>query len=82
VACTETHVVVRSGLLWRRLAVVPHHRIQSARVTQGPWQRRLRLASLRIDTAGSRIKTAAAHRDEREAVDLAQQSARRARLAM
>lgn len=79
VAWTETHAIVRSGVLWRRTAVVPHQRVQSARVTQGPWQRRLRLATLHLDTAGSRIKTAAAHRDAREAIDLADESVRRAR---
>ena len=77
-AWTDSHAVVQSGVLWRRTAVVPLQRVQSARVTQGPWQRRLRLATVRLDTAGSRIKVAAAHRDAREAVGVAQASARRA----
>lgn len=77
VAWTDTHAVTRSGLLWRRTAVVPHAKVQSARVTQGPWQRHLRLASLHLDTAGGRIKPTAAFRDAREAIDLAQSSCRR-----
>ena len=81
VAVTDAHVVVRWGVLWRRTAVVPHQRVQSARVTQGPWQRRLHLATVRLDTAGSRISVAAAHRDVREGVALAGDSARRARAA-
>ena len=76
---TDTHAVVQSGVLWRRTSVVPHGRLQSARVTQGPWQRRLRLATVRLDTAGSHVKAAALHRDEREAVVLANQSATRSR---
>jgi len=75
VAWTDTHAVVRSGVLWRRVAVVPHERLQSVRVTQGPWQRRLRLATVRLDTAGARIRAGAAHRDVQEAVELADRSA-------
>lgn len=81
VAVTEAHVIVRWGVLWRRTAVIPHQRVQSARVTQGPWQRRLQLATVRLDSAGSRIGVAAAHRDAREGVAMAEASARRARPA-
>jgi putative membrane protein len=81
VAVTDAHVVVRWGVLWRRTAVVSHQRVQSARVTQGPWQRRLQLATVELDTAGSRISVAALHRDARDGVALADDSARRARTA-
>jgi len=80
VARTDTHLVVRAGVLWRRTSVVPHQRVQSARVTQGPWQRRARLATLYVDTAGARIRVAAAHRDAGDAVVLADDLIRRARL--
>ena len=68
---TATHAIVRSGVLWRRTAVVPRQRLQSARATQGPWQRRLGLATLHLDTAGSRVHAAAAHRAVAEAAGLA-----------
>jgi putative membrane protein len=44
---------VRGGLLTHRMKVMPFERAQSISVTQGPVQRWLRLASVRIDTAGA-----------------------------
>jgi len=42
--------MVRSGALTRRLGAVPHARIQSIRVTQGPWERRLGISRLHADS--------------------------------
>nr|WP_231929844.1 PH domain-containing protein [Micromonospora inositola] len=70
----------RSGLLTRQLAIVPYARIQSVRVTQGPAQRRLRLATVHADTAGG--AGAAAHdRDVAEAWELAAELNARAHAA-
>ncbi len=70
----------RSGLLTRQLALVPYARIQSVRVTQGPAQRRLRLATVHADTAGG--AGAAAHdRDVAEAWELAAELTARAHAA-
>lgn len=44
---------VRRGVLTRRDWIVPWHRIQSVTVWRGPLQRRLGLATVRIDTAGA-----------------------------
>ncbi len=77
-AWTDTHAVNRRGLLWQRTEVVPHAKVQSVHVIQGPWQRRLGLATVRLDTAGTRIKLRAEHRDVREAGALARQSIQRA----
>jgi putative membrane protein len=74
VAWTDSHAVCRSGRFWRRTAVVPHAKLQSVRLTQGPWQRRLMLCTLHLDTAGARIKARAEHRDVVDAVRLAKQS--------
>jgi len=72
--------VTREGLLTRTMSVVPYARLQSVRVVQGPVQRRLRLATVYVDTAGGR--SAAAHdRDLADAWVLADQLAVRARLA-
>lgn len=48
----ETLVVARSGVLLRRTWLVPVSKVQSAAVRSSPFQRRLGLASLSIDTAG------------------------------
>jgi putative membrane protein len=70
----------RDGLLTRELVVVPYARIQSVRVVQGPLQRRLRLATVHADTAGS-LHAVAHHRDVDEAWALAAELATRARSA-
>ena len=44
VAHDEQVLAARRGFLTRRVAVIPHARTQSVRLTQGPWQRRLGLA--------------------------------------
>ena len=63
-----THLVTSYGVLNRTTDVVPLAKAQSLRMTQGPWQRRLRLASLHVDVAGRQIAgTAARHRDAAEA---------------
>ena len=47
----DEHVLVgREGVLTRRVHVVPHARVQSLRLHQGPWQRRLGLADLLVDS--------------------------------
>lgn len=76
----ERVFVTRSGLLTRQLALVPYARIQSVRITQGPAQRRLGLATVHADTAGG--SGAAAHdRDLTEAYWLAAELIARARAA-
>ncbi|WBC16853.1 PH domain-containing protein [Micromonospora sp. WMMA1998] len=72
--------VARSGLLTRRLTLVPYARIQSVRVTQGPAQRRLRLATVHADTAGG-AGAAAVDRDLTDAWELAAELTARARHA-
>lgn len=52
-------VVTRHGWLVRRQQVLPLARTQSIRVTQGPIERRLRLANLEFHTAGMQIRATA-----------------------
>lgn len=47
--------------------VVPLEKVQSIRWSQGPWSRRLRLASIFMDTAGQRFTATARLRDVDEA---------------
>ncbi|MEU2616227.1 PH domain-containing protein [Micromonospora sp. NPDC007271] len=76
----EQVFAARSGLLTRRLTLVPYARIQSVRVTQGPVQRRLRLATVHADTAGG-SGAAAPDRDLAEAWQLAAELITRAHAA-
>jgi len=48
-------VVAQHGWLVRRWQLVPHARVQSVRITQGPVSRRLGLADLEFHTAGMHI---------------------------
>ncbi|MFE9449121.1 PH domain-containing protein [Streptomyces sp. NPDC006739] len=77
-AVTDTVFAARHGLLRRRLAVVPHAKVQSVRLTQGPWERLWRLATVHVDTGAG--KTVAARlRDAHEAAELLRAQAERSR---
>jgi putative membrane protein len=66
---TETCVVTRSGRLRRVTCWVPLGKVQSFREVQGPVQRRLRLASVHLDTAGGNVHAILRDRDVAEADD-------------
>jgi putative membrane protein len=74
-------VVVRDGRFTRRLTVVPHAKTQSVRVTQGPIQRRLRLATAYVDTTPGPVDAIIRHRPPEEAFQFVEEQAERARLA-
>ncbi len=76
----ERVFVARSGLLTRQLTLVPYARIQSVRVTRGPVQRLLRLATVHADTAGG-AGAAAVDRDLADAWELAAELTERSRAA-
>ncbi|WP_078873955.1 PH domain-containing protein [Streptomyces sp. NRRL S-1868] len=63
---TDTLFVTRTGLLGRRTTLVPHAKVQSVRFTQGPWERRNRLANVTVDDGAGGHATARL-RDEDEA---------------
>lgn len=50
----ERAFYLMSGLLKRRLWLMPHEKVQTISVSRGPIQRPLRLATLIVDTAGAR----------------------------
>ena len=77
----ERVFVARRGRLRRETDVVPHERVQSARLTQGPLQRRLGLASIHLDTTPGPVRPTAAHRGAAEARRLLDAEVERARLA-
>jgi putative membrane protein len=63
----DRFVMTRTGWLRHETAVVPLAKVQGFRWEQGPLQRRLRLATLRLATAGHDIHAVALHRDAHEA---------------
>lgn len=64
---TETCVATTSGRLRRVSSWVPLEKVQSLRHVQGPVQRRLRLASVHLDTAGKAVHATLRDRDASEA---------------
>lgn len=49
---TGSGVLFRSGWIWRRQTIAPFTKIQAVIVRESPFDRRLRMASLEVDTAG------------------------------
>lgn len=70
-------MVIRRGLLYRSVQVVPHARIQSLRVTQGPLQRHQGLATVALVSTPGPVSPVVEHLDVEEAHRLLdEQSAR------
>lgn len=76
----EQVLATREGRVTRHLVIVPYLRIQSVRVVQGPLQRLLGLATMRVDTAGT-TPAVAYHRSVPEARWLAGEITERAAAA-
>ncbi|MGX1132229.1 putative membrane protein [Streptomyces glaucescens] len=75
---TDAVFAARRGLLGRSLALVPHAKVQSVRLTQGPWERVWGLADVRVDTGAGHTVTARL-RDAEEAARILQEQAERSR---
>jgi putative membrane protein len=73
--------VVHHGVLSRSVEVVPHERTQSLRLTAGPLQRALGLATVHLDSTRGPVKIAAANRDGGEARSVLDRQVERARVA-
>lgn len=78
VAWDAVVLATRRGRVTRRLAVIPHARTQSVRVTQGPWERALDLATLHVDTTPGPVSVTAPHLDAGLAWQVAQEQSDRA----
>lgn len=63
-------LLTRRGALWRAAQFVPHARIQSLKVEQGPVQRRRGVATVKIVSTVGPVSPVVAHLDEPEAVRL------------
>jgi putative membrane protein len=77
----ERVFVARHGLLSRTMDIVPHERTQSVRLTAGPLQRALGLATMHLDSTRGPVKTRAANRDALEARAMVDRQVERARAA-
>ncbi|GAA0654721.1 hypothetical protein GCM10009535_36890 [Streptomyces thermocarboxydovorans] len=75
---TEAVFAARQGLLRRSLALVPHAKVQSVRLTQGPWERARGVADVHVDNGANRSVTARL-RDAEEAAALLRSQAERSR---
>jgi putative membrane protein len=77
-AVTDAVFAARTGLLRRSLALVPHAKVQSVRLTQGPWKRARGVADVHVDTGANKTVTARL-RDASEAAELLRAQAERSR---
>ncbi|MFE5893146.1 PH domain-containing protein [Streptomyces sp. NPDC056462] len=75
---TEAAFAARTGLFRRSLALVPHAKVQSVRLTQGPWKRLWGVADVHVDTGANKTVTARL-RDAEEAAELLRSQAERSR---
>jgi putative membrane protein len=78
VAWDDSVFVARSGRVTRRLAVIPHARTQSVRLTQGPWERAFDLASVHVDSTPGPVSVTGHHLDAALARTAADDQAARA----
>jgi putative membrane protein len=74
-------IVVREGVFYRTLTVVPHAKTQSVRLSQGPVQRRLALATVHVDTTPGPVDATIRHRPQEQARQIVEDQAVRSRLA-
>ena len=77
----DSVIVCRRGLVTRHLAVVPHARMQSVSIVQGPWQRRLGLSTMRVDIAPGPVSAQVLYFPAGQVLALADAQVERARAA-
>ncbi|MEY9993258.1 putative membrane protein [Streptomyces sp. V4I8] len=75
---TDAVFAARTGLFRRSLALVPHAKVQSVRLAQGPWKRLWGVADVHLDTGANKTVTARL-RDAQEAAQLLHEQAERSR---
>ncbi|MFD0864540.1 PH domain-containing protein [Tessaracoccus lubricantis] len=77
----EHVVVTQHGLIERVVTIVPHRRMQSASIHQGPLQRRLGLARINVHTTDGPVNQRLHHLDEADARRVFEEQLARARAA-
>ncbi|WP_454300962.1 PH domain-containing protein [Salana multivorans] len=76
----DPFLAIRRGRIFRRVDLVPHERTQSLGVSQGPFERRLRLVSFQAHSSGD-LEPTLPHVDPAIAAELLWEQAERARAA-
>ncbi|HEV2637338.1 MAG TPA: PH domain-containing protein [Actinocrinis sp.] len=78
-AADDRVLLTRSGLLHRSHAIVPHGKVQSMHLVQGPWQRALGLSTVKLHSTRGPVRILLKQRDAAEAERfLTEQAARSA----
>jgi putative membrane protein len=67
---TDHSVVVRTGAIWRSLFIVPHARIQSLVLAQGPLMRRVGVAAVGVHTVAGPVSVRVGAIDQDDAIGL------------
>ena len=80
-AVDESVLALRWGRLTRHVSVVPHHKTQSAALTQGPVERRFGLGGFAVHVTPGSVTTSVDHLDVAEARALLRQHTELARAA-
>ncbi|MEV0950588.1 PH domain-containing protein [Promicromonospora sp. NPDC050249] len=80
-AVTGRALLMRRGRMVKILDVVPHERTQSLGLSQGPWQRRLGVASFQVHSTQGPVQPEVPHLDADDAARLMAEQAMRARTA-
>jgi putative membrane protein len=78
---TGRALLLRRGRMVKILDVVPHERTQSLAISQGPWQRRLGVASFQVHSTEGPVHPEVPHLDAADAAQLMAEQAMRARTA-
>jgi putative membrane protein len=78
---TGRALLLRRGRMVKILDVVPHERTQSLGLSQGPWQRRLGVASFQVHSTEGPVHPEVPHLDADDAARLMADQAMRARTA-
>ena len=81
VAWTDVVFATRAGRITRHGSYILHARTQSVRLTDGPWERALGLASVHVDSTKGPVRISGLHLDSEFATQVAQEQAGRARTA-
>lgn len=63
-------VILRFGRIWRSVSILPLARMQSIEITQGPLDRRLRVANIRVHTVSGRVSGSLGILDRDDALGL------------
>lgn len=74
-------VIAHHGWLDHTITLVPHRRMQSIEINQGPWQRRLSLASVSLHTTDGPVSMNLYHLDFSDARQFFDEQRRRAQMA-